>query len=365
MRIAFAAGGTGGHVYPALAVASEVVRRLPGTEVLFIGGTRGIERKIVSGSGYPVETIPACGMPRKLSPSMAVFLWKLTVSVLRSRAVLSRFRPSVVVATGGYVSGPPILAARSLGIPSVIQEQNSLPGIVNRTFARFADTVFLGFENARHHFPESVETVFTGNPVREEIGAGDRGKAADAFGLDPARKTLLVFGGSQGSRAINQAIAGTIEKIAAQGIQVLWQTGEGEFERWSGHDRGSGGLVRVLPYIPVMADAYALADLALARAGAISIAEMTVCGLPGIFVPLPTAAENHQEHNARSLEQAGAAAVIPERELTPALLGKTALDILGSDTRLRSMSEASKRLGRTDAAARIADKILERYGAHA
>lgn len=364
MRIAFAAGGTGGHVYPALAVAREIVRRRPETEVLFIGGTRGIERKIVGDSGFPVETIPACGMPRKLSLAMAPFLWKLGVSILRSRAVLSRFRPAVVMATGGYVSGPPVMAARTMGIPVVIQEQNSFPGITNRKLARSADLVFLGFEDARKYFPGRAEVVFSGNPVRSEIGCGDRAIAAGGFGLDPDGKILLVFGGSQGSQAINKTVSGALDRIAAEGIQVLWQTGDREYDRWKALDGGHGGRIRVLPYIAVMADAYAAADLAVARAGAISIAEMTVCGLPGVFIPLPTAAENHQEHNARSLEGVGAAAVIPERNLTPALLAETVCGILGSDERLRSMSAASRSLGRTDAAARIAQTILERYGNH-
>jgi UDP-N-acetylglucosamine--N-acetylmuramyl-(pentapeptide) pyrophosphoryl-undecaprenol N-acetylglucosamine transferase len=159
MRIAFAGGGTGGHVYPALAVAREILKRRPETEVLFIGGTRGIERKIAGGAGFPVETITACGMPRKTSPAIFSFAWKLGASILRSRSILKRFRPRVVMATGGYVSGPPVIAAHFLGIPAVIQEQNSYPGITNRKLARYSDLIFTGFEDARKYFPDRAEVI--------------------------------------------------------------------------------------------------------------------------------------------------------------------------------------------------------------
>lgn len=364
MRVVFAAGGTGGHIYPALAVAREVTRLRPDAAILFIGGTRGIEQKIVGDSGFPVETIPAVGMPRKLSPAMLTFIWQLGRSVVQSRRILRKFRPDAVVATGGYVAGPTVIAARTLGIPAVIQEQNSFPGIVNRKFARWADIVFLGFEDARKYFTGPAEVMFTGNPVRNEIGGGTRETAAESFGLNPALPTLLVFGGSQGSRAINRAVSGAVERIAERGVQVLWQTGDTEFESWRRFDGGAGGRIRVLPFIRDMAGAYAASDLAVARAGAISIAEMTVSGLPAVFIPLPTAAENHQEHNARSLETAGAARVIVERDLTPELLAETALEIISAPERLTAMSDAAHRMGRTDAARKIAETILERYGTH-
>jgi UDP-N-acetylglucosamine--N-acetylmuramyl-(pentapeptide) pyrophosphoryl-undecaprenol N-acetylglucosamine transferase len=362
MRIVFAAGGTGGHVYPALAVAGEMVKRRPDTEILFIGGTRGIERSIVDGSGYRLETIPAIGFPRKPSPAMVSFVWNLGVSIIRSRRTIRKFRPAVVMATGGYVSGPPVIAARTLGVPVVIQEQNSLPGISNRTLGRFADLVFLGFEDAEPFFRGRTVTIFTGNPVREEIGTHAREEGARAFGLDPSLPTILVFGGSQGSKAVNRAVSEASGRIAERNVQVLWQTGDREFPLLKDRDGGAGGRIRVLPYIKVMADAYAASDLVVARAGAMSIAEITACGLPAIFIPLPTAAENHQEKNARSLEKAGAAEVILERDLTPDLLAETALGILESTDRRKSMADASRRLGRKDAASIIADTILTRYG---
>ncbi len=362
MKILFAGGGTGGHIYPALAVAREIMNREPETEVLFLGGTKGIERKIVSDAGYTFEAIPVSGLPRKISLSMLGFSWKLMVSIVISRQVLKRFRPAVVMATGGYVSGPPIVAALSLGLPTVIQEQNSYPGITNRKLGQFADIVFLGFQDAVPFFKRKTETIVTGNPVRETICTGRRDESAREFGLDPSLKTVLMFGGSQGSAAINHAASGAVESIAAQNIQVLWQTGELEYDTWKSFDGRCEGRIRVLPYIGGMEHAYAAADCVVARSGAMSIAEITVCGLPAVFIPLPTAAANHQEFNARSLVTAGAAAMILERNLTSSQLEQEIIRILSSQKCLTSMSKASKALGRHDATKCIAGIILERYG---
>ncbi len=362
MRIALAGGGTGGHVFPALAVAGKIVERRPCAEVLYIGGERGIERSIVAGSGYPYRTIPATGFPRRPSPAMVSFAWNLAVSVKRSRDYLGGFRPSVLLATGGYVSGPPVIAAKTLGVPVVIQEQNAFPGLVNRTFGRFADVVYLGFADAAGRFGKKVTTMVTGNPVRGEIGRPERASAARTFGIDPGTRTILVFGGSQGSRALNGAVSGAVERIAEHGFQVVWQTGERELEQWKHFDGRAGGRIRVFPFISAMADAYAASDLVIARSGAMSVAEITACGLPAVFVPLSTAAENHQEYNARSLERAGAAVVILERNLTPDRLFDAALGILGDEGRRAGMAESSGKFGRKNAADVIADNIIARYG---
>ncbi|MCE5250746.1 undecaprenyldiphospho-muramoylpentapeptide beta-N-acetylglucosaminyltransferase [bacterium] len=360
----FAGGGTGGHVYPALAVAEEILQRQPGTEVLFVGGTKGNERRIVARWGYPFEGLPVMGMPRKLSPALAGFAWKLGVSILRSRRLLRAFRPTVVMATGGYVSGPPMIAAWSLGIPFVIQEQNSFPGVTNRKLARFADIVFLGFEDAVPSFNGKAETVVTGNPVRKGIDVAQRENSARFFGLDPSKKTVLVFGGSQGSRAINRAFSEIVDSLADRDIQVIWQTGDLGHEIYSDYDGRSGGRIRVLAYIDTMEQAYAAADLVVARAGAMSIAEITACGIPALFIPLPTAAANHQEHNARALVRAGAASMILERDLTSQVLAQEILGIVMSGERLGAMSEASKKFGKKDAAGDIAGIIIERYGSN-
>ncbi|MFC1607536.1 undecaprenyldiphospho-muramoylpentapeptide beta-N-acetylglucosaminyltransferase [Candidatus Latescibacterota bacterium] len=362
MKIVFAGGGTGGHIYPALAVADEIRYLKPETEVLFLSGRRGIERKIVADSGYTVSTLPVTGLPRKLSPAMVGFAWRLGVSIILSRRELRKFRPSVVMATGGYVSGPPLIAAWSLGVPTVIQEQNSFPGITNRKLGRFADMIFLGFSDAVKYFSSDNETLVTGNPIRNAVYSGNREEAARFYSFDPLLKTVLIFGGSQGSAAINGAVAGSVEILAQKGYQVLWQTGEREFESRKNYNGCCDGRIRVVAYINEMKHAYAAADIVVARAGAMSIAEITACGLPAVFIPLPTAAENHQEYNAQSLVDAGAASMILERELKSSGLEMVITDIIDSDDRLAMMSEASKALGKRDAARNIAGIILDRYG---
>ncbi|MBA7559766.1 UDP-N-acetylglucosamine--N-acetylmuramyl-(pentapeptide) pyrophosphoryl-undecaprenol N-acetylglucosamine transferase [subsurface metagenome] len=361
MRIIFAGGGTGGHIYPAIAVAEEILNRQPDADILFISGTKEIERKIITDAGFSMKTLSVIGMPRKLSPVLIRFIFELGKSIMKSRKYLRDFDPSVVMATGGYVSAPPVIAARRLGIPVVIQEQNSYPGFTTRKLGRFADVICLGFGDAKKYFGKNAEIKVTGNPVRGMIGSADRGISAESFGLDPEIKTLLVFGGSQGSRAINGVFSEIAEKCAEKGFQVIWQTGENEFESMAKYNGSCNGRIRVLPYIGNMSAAYAASDLAVTRAGALTIAELTACGLPAVFIPLPSAAANHQEHNAVSLMNAGAAVMIKEKDLTPELLAKEIFGILASDDRRKEMSIASENCGNKDAAGVIAGMLLDRY----
>ncbi|MCD6308335.1 MAG: undecaprenyldiphospho-muramoylpentapeptide beta-N-acetylglucosaminyltransferase, partial [Candidatus Latescibacteria bacterium] len=362
MRVLFAAGGTGGHIYPAIAVAQEVRSMNMESEILFIAGTKEIEKRIISEAGFDCMTLPVMGLPRKASPLIFVFAWKLGVSIVKAIGYVRRFRPSVVMSTGGYVSGPTVIAARRLGIPVVIQEQNSFPGIANRRLAGSADIVLLGFGDAGVYFEGKAETLVTGNPVRADVASGDRNRSAESFGLDPAKKTVLVFGGSQGARVLNRTFAVIAERLAERDIQTIWQTGSLEYDDYISRDGAHDGKIRVLRYIDAMRNAYAAADIVVARAGAMTIAEINACGLPAVFVPLPTAAGNHQEHNARSLERAGAAVVITEGDLTPELCERTILNIVSSAETLGRMGKASEGLGRKDAARKIAELLFERYG---
>lgn len=362
MRILFAGGGTGGHIYPALAIAEELRSIKPDIEMLFIAGRRGIEQRIYRDAGYPVKTITVTGMPRKISFALAPFTWRLGVSSAVSAGVIRRFKPAAIVATGGYVSGPPIIAAGIMGAPVAIQEQNSYPGFTNRKLSRFADIIFLGFHEAESYFPTGIETVVTGNPVRAGIRSGDRASGAASFGLNPGLRTVLVFGGSQGARAINRAMDTAIADFVESDLQVIWQTGEREHNDYSRHDGAGEGRIRVLPYLDDMPGAYAAADLAVTRAGAMTLAELAACGLPSVLVPLASAAANHQEHNARAVEHAGAARMILERDLTPESLGDTVTGILGDTGTCEMMAKASRALGRPRAAMHIAEQIIKRYG---
>ncbi len=360
MKIVFTGGGTGGHIYPALSIAEKIRERQPETEMLYIGGTRGIERTIIGDAGIPIKTIPVKGMPRCVSPALVPFAFNLGVSIVKSFMIIRGFKPSVIMATGGYVSGPPVLAARSAGVPVMMQEQNSYPGITTRKLAPYAETVFLGFADAAKYFSGNIKTVVTGNPVRGDIDTGNREEAAQKFGFDPVRRTVLVFGGSQGARAINRAVSMIVHDLAGDGVQVIWQTGKNEYNDWRGLEKP--GAVCIKPYIDNMRDAYAAADLVVSRAGAMTIAEVTVCGLPAIFVPFPTAAENHQEYNASSVVNAGAASMILECDLKDNVLLTRIRDIILSDERLHAMSQASQRLGKKDAASIIANVIIKQFG---
>ena len=359
MKVVFTAGGTGGHLYPAIAVAEELTAMNGNIDILFIGGDREVERAIIGKTGFRSEPLSVIGMPRNLSPRIATFLWKLGRASLKSRTILKREKPSCLLATGGYVSGPPVLAARSLGIPVCLQEQNSYPGIATRQLARFADTVFLGFSDAAKYLPHAT-VMMTGNPVRRGIDRGDRKTGAASFGFSPSVKTVFALGGSLGARAVNETVAAIATGIAEQGYQLIWQTGAAEYDRWKTHE--VPGRIRVLPYLDNMAQAYAATDLVISRAGAMTLAELTICGLPSILVPLPSAAANHQEHNARSLEHAGAAVVIVQKNLTPDLLKAEVFAILSGDVKRRAMAEASQGMGNRESARVIAGHLLETYG---
>jgi UDP-N-acetylglucosamine--N-acetylmuramyl-(pentapeptide) pyrophosphoryl-undecaprenol N-acetylglucosamine transferase len=360
MRILFTAGGTGGHIYPALAVAEEITDRRPDTEILFVCGNRELEKKIITNAGYKIKTISAGALPRKLSSSYPVFFWKLGVSAIKSMIIMKDFKPSLLMATGAYVSGAPVIAAWIMGIPVVMLEQNSYPGIAVKKLAWTAKIVFLGFPEAKKYLGKKVNTVVTGNPLRKIIGTGSRAKAAEVFGLNPDIKTVLVFGGSQGARAINQVMNEIAADLDKNGIQVIWQTGIKEFDKWNRFKDSS--KIRILPYIDNMADAYSASDIVVSRSGAMTIAEVTSCGLPGIFIPLPTAAENHQEYNALSLAEQGAAIMIREKELTPGKLINTIIEIIKTHGKLAEMSENSRKLGNKDAAGVISDIILKNFG---
>lgn len=359
MRIAFTAGGTGGHIYPAIAVAEELLHRDPATEIQFISGKRPVERAIIGTAGFTMDEISVIGLPRKMSFRLPVFAMKLAFATIVSARILKRFAPSVLLATGGYVSGPPVLAAILLGIPVCLQEQNAYPGITTKKLASRASMVFLGSKDAARYFGKQVKTQVTGNPVRPGLDEMSREDGAAVFSLDPAVSTVLVFGGSQGARRINEAVAGIVPDLSEQGYQLIWQTGAAEHERWRQFNEYEGVVVK--PYLDNMAAAYAASDCAVTRAGAMTIAELTTCGLPAILIPLPTAAEKHQDYNAQALEKAGAGYCIDERELSPDRLKRTIWGILDDQETRAAMKAASLRQGTRDAAQRIADYLLEHF----
>ncbi len=358
VRVVITGGGTGGHVYPGLAIAEALTAARPHTEVLFIGGT-GLERRIVSGAGWPYQQVTAGPWPRGLSWALPWAALLTALGTVQAIPLLRRWRPGVVVATGGYAAAPVGAAAALLGIPLIVQEQNLYPGAANRILGRWARAVSVPHERAAGSFARNV--AVTGVPVRAAALRGDRARGRHAFGLLDRRLTILVLGGSQGARSLNGAVlemAALIERSAD--VQILHQTGKVHEEWVRTRLRTLPSSLRyvAVPYIDQMADAYACADLVICRAGASTLAEVTANGVPAIAVPYPHAAASHQEANARLLESAGAAVVVLDRELTGHRLAGVVGGLRADQARLEAMADASARMGKPEAAAQVAQLIL-------
>ena len=362
MKVLIAGGGTGGHVYPGIAVAEEIRRIRPGFDVVFIGGRRGLEAQAVPEAGFRLRTIAVRGFPRR-----AWWLWPwalLTnlVGLVQAFLVILTERPSVVLGTGGYVSGPIALAARIMGVPLLLQEQNSVPGIANRWLARIADEVHLSFVEARSYFKRKDNLKVSGNPVRQHILGGDRSTALKEFGLEEGKPTVFIFGGSRGAHRINEAALGAMQRLKGRvDVQFILQTGREDFD-WAKQTVESEQLpARVLPFLRRIHMAYAAADLVVCRSGAMTLAEIAACGTPALLVPYPHAANDHQVVNATNLVERGAAAMIPDAELTAERLAKEIAHWLSDKQGLSRMSANARTFTRPDAAERIV-RSLERWG---
>jgi len=362
LAIVFAGGGTGGHVYPALSIAEAVRRRQADADILFIGTRGKIEARVVPAHGFAFRSITISGFARKLSAETLVFPARVVAAVAQSLGILRSFKPDVVVGTGGYVCGPPLAAGMMMGIPTLIQEQNGYPGATTRLLARRATEVHLTFESSRRYLKRTDNVHVTGNPTRAAIGTVSRAAGAAAFGLDPARTTVLVIGGSQGATALNRVMQRSVGTITETGAQVLWGCGARDAEACQSAVEAlpgaEAGFVRVLPYIEHMENAYATCDLAISRSGASTLAEMTRAGVPSVLVPYPHAAADHQTANAKVMEEAGASVLIPEARAEVELMGAV-MAILRDTGRREAMSAGARSLGRPDAADVLADAVLK------
>ncbi len=318
MNVVIAGGGTGGHLYPGIAIARELLRKT-GNSVLFIGTEQGIEARVLPREGLPVRFITAGKLKGMKLRSIIKTVFGLPAGVVQSLRLLRQAKAEIVIGVGGYASGPVAVAALALRIPLLIVEPNSYAGLANRKLGRFADKVVLCFPGlgARRFFPQT-KTVITGPLVRKGIDEGDHGKALATFGLEPGQFTVFVMGGSGGAHAINMAMkeAAPLLKDLPK-LQVLHQTGEKDVDDVARGYLAAGIRAVVLPYIDDMAAAYAAADLVVSRSGATTIAELAVCGKRAVLIPFPFAADNHQEYNARTLAERGGAEVVLQKDLTP------------------------------------------------
>lgn len=364
MRIIVSGGGTGGHIYPALTIVRAIQKKIPDAEFLYVGTKDGLEADIVPKEGIPFETVNIQGFKRSLTPENLVRGARAFGGVMKAMGIVRRFRPDVAVGTGGYVCGPILLASSLMRIPTLIQEQNVMPGVTNRLLARFVSCIAMGTKEAAEHFPKG-KRVFTGNPIREEVMRARSEDGKEMFGLDPKAKTVLVSGGSRGARSINRAMVGVLAHYAGRdGVQILHVTGKAGYDetmqslKETGIDLDAAGNLFVEPYLYNMPQALACADVAVFRAGAIGIAELTARGVPSILVPYPFAAANHQEMNARAIATAGAARMILDRELTAERLLSVLAELLSEDAKLKRMAKAAKKLGRPKAADEIASRVI-------
>ncbi len=366
MRVILAGGGTGGHIYPAVTIAKEFLRRDPKTEILFVGGKRGLESVIIPKEGFQLVTLNLEGIPRKISPKIFKSVWLAGKGVQETFKIIKDFKPDLVIGTGGYVCGPMVLAATFRGVATAIQEQNAFPGLTNRLLGKSVKRVFIAYPEAAKFFPASKIRVL-GNPIRsEEFGAVSRIEAEKNLGLKPNHLNLLVFGGSQSARRINQALLANLKKLLEKfpNLQIMLMTGEKEYDNINEVVNSMNltadnlNRLKLVPYFYKIAEAYKASDLVLARAGAISLAEITCFGIPAMLVPYPYATNNHQMFNARVLEKNGAATVIPEKELTEDSLWEK-LTLLLNDFKLREeMSKASLAIGKPEAVKMIVDELM-------
>lgn len=356
MKVLIAAGGTGGHIYPGVAVAKEIMRRDDASEVLFVGTTRGLETKIVPENGFQLSLINSVGLKNVGLGGKLKGLTILPKSFLEARKLLKEFKPDVVVGAGGYVSGPVLLMASFMRIPTLVMDSNALPGFTNRRLARFIDKAALTFDEALPFFGN--KGVVTGNPVRKEF-----------FDIQPkagnGETNLLIFGGSQGARAINNAMTDALAHLekADNGPRITHQTGDGDFEKIRElYNRSTFPDSDVRPFISDMFLEFGKADLVICRAGATTCAELAASGRASIMIPLPTAADDHQRKNAEAFEKAGAAKVILQRDLNGENLAREINGLMGGPETIERMAVSAKKLGRNDAAEAAVNLIEELSG---
>lgn len=353
-KILIACGGTGGHLFPGIAVAETLVAR--GHEVRLLISRKKVDAEASAKYGkLRFDTVPAIAKPPTLSPRMIPFLWKLWRSVRECKRLIRDFGADAVLGMGGFTSLPPVLAAHRMGLKTFIHDSNALPGKANRLTARFCNRVFVGLDAAKTYFPNR-ETATTGTPARPEIlNLPPRAEAAARFNLDPARPVIVVTGGSQGARRLNELSAEAAASLPPE-TQVLHIAGALDRERAEEISKGREGY-RVLGFCDQMASAYAVADLVIARAGASSLTEIALAGLPSVLVPYPYAADDHQTHNAAVFDKAGAAVLVQERDLTASGLADLARNILTDPDRRSRMAAATRALAVPDAAERVCAAI--------
>lgn len=358
-RILISGGGTGGHVYPALAIADAIKARYNGAVIEFVGAEGRMEMEKVPQYGYKIHGLNIAGFQRKNLLKNIWLPFKILSSLNKARSIVKTFKPDAVIGVGGYASGPLLQVAAGRGIPALIQEQNSYPGITNKLLAKKAKKICVAYPGMEKFFP-AEKLVMTGNPVRNfrPLDAGQKPEAYKYFSLDPNKKTVLVIGGSLGARTINEAILHHLEEIKKADFQLLWQTGKFYFESIKQQAGELPSSIRIQPFIDRMDFAYGIADVIVSRAGAISISELSLLGKACVLVPSPNVAEDHQTKNARVLSDSSAALLVPDALAKEELLNKVTA-LLDSETDRKKLEHNIKEFGRPDAANHVVDELIK------
>lgn len=355
-RFIISGGGTGGHIYPAVAIANELKSRFPEAEFLFVGAKDKMEMQKVPQAGYAIKGLWISGIQRKLTLDNAMFPFKLLSSMWNSFRIIKSFKPDVVIGTGGFASGAVLKVASMLNIPTVIQEQNSYPGITNKLLAKKANKICVAYENLERFFPKD-KMILTGNPVRQDlINEANKSEAIAYFKLDANKKTLLVLGGSLGARRINQLIEKELDFLLSQNIQIIWQCGKLYLNDYSKYNEKEN--VQVVAFIDRMDLVYAAADVVISRSGASSVSELCIVGKPTIFIPSPNVAEDHQTKNAKAISDKNGAILIKESELD-AQFETVFSDLISNENKQAELSQNIKKLAKPNATKDIVEEIVK------
>lgn len=360
IRVILSGGGTGGHIFPAVAIANAIKETSPNAEILFVGAKGRMEMEKIPAAGYPIEGLWISGLQRRLTADNLMFPFKVISSLYKARKIIKSFKPDVVVGTGGYASGPTLRMATWLGIPTLIQEQNSFPGITNKMLASKADRICVAYPGMEKFFPESKIRI-TGNPVRNDIefNTNTRSEALKHFGLNDGKSTLLVVGGSLGARTINHSIHAGLKILAENNIQLIWQTGKHYAipAAKAVTEYHLNGII-TMPFIKEMDMAYSAADMVVSRAGAIAISELCLTGKPSILVPSPNVAEDHQTKNALALSSRNAAVLIKDSEAASNLIS-TITALANNLTEQKNLSSNISSMAIRNSARQIAEYVFE------
>lgn len=362
LKVIISGGGTGGHIYPGISLAYEIKDRDIKNDILFIGIERGLESKLIPREGFKIVKIKARGIKRKICFENLTAIVFFLISLFQSYNNIKKYKPDIVIGTGGYVSGSVVLMAAILGIPTFVHEQNVIPGITNIFLSRITKTTFLSFNQSKEYFSNKAKLIFTGNPIRFKNIKQNTDREYKKFNLDSSKKTILVLGGSKGAASINRAVLGginLIKEVIKNDWQVLLISGQDDYDNIMKMVREDHKIFSVEPYLHDIEKAYSLTDLVICRAGATTLAEIGAYGLAAILIPYPYATHNHQEANARIFAKEGTAILILEKDLSDKKLAQVLLDILKDKNRLEMMAKKSRELGNENSAKKIVDYISD------